>query len=140
MDDRDSRGRLKEAKSSLSSWDNLVGPFYSASQATKVCGEISQEALEDRTEHREILGLQTADGVLVYPAFQFDEQNRIVQGLPEVFQCFPADCVNDWALAGWLVSPLQTLDGKSVVHWLRDGEDLASALVLARDAASRFCQ
>lgn len=140
MGNHDPSGRLKEPEPSLSRWDNLVGPFYSVSQAAKVCGGISLEALEDRTEHREVLGLQTADGVLVYPAFQFDEQNRIVQGLPQVLRCFPVEPLYGWALAGWLVSPLRALDGVSVVQWLRKGKDLAPVLVLARDTAHRLSQ
>lgn len=132
--------RHAKAESISSRWDELVGPFYSASQVARICGGISSRALEDLRKRRAVLGLETADGVLVYPAFQFDEQNRMIQGLSQVLQCFPVEPVYGWALAGWLVSPLRALDGISVVHWLREGKDLAPVLVLARDTAHRLSQ
>jgi|SRR5215213_7075870 len=128
------------AESVISRWDDLVGPFYSASQATRICGGISPKALDDLRKRCAILGLETADGVLVYPTFQFDEQNRVIQGFSEVLQCFPVGPVYGWTLAGWLVSPLRALGGVSVVQWLRDGKNLTPVLVLARDAAFRLFQ
>jgi hypothetical protein len=119
-------------------WDAALGPFYSAGQAARIYGGTS--SLEGSRKHRVVLGLTTADGIVVYPVFQFDEQSRVLGGLPEVLECFPAGYVDDWALAGWLVSPLRGLDGLSVIQWLRDGRDLAPVLVLARDAAHRFAQ
>lgn len=131
--------RVREKAVPVSSrWDEALGPFYSASQAARICGGASN--LEDSRQHRAVLGLTTADGIVVYPVFQFDEQSRVLNGLPEVLKCFSAGYVDDWALVGWLVSPLRGLDGLSVIQWLRDGRDLAPALVLARDAAHRFAQ
>ncbi|HET9211008.1 MAG TPA: hypothetical protein VFR03_11450 [Thermoanaerobaculia bacterium] len=145
IDARHARGpepaplRIREKVTPVSArWDEAVGPFYSAGQAARICGGTSD--LEDRRKHRAVLGLTTADDAMVYPVFQFDDQNRVLQGLPEVLECFPAGYVDDWALAGWLVSPLRSLEGLSVVQWLREGRDLAPVLVLARDAARRFAQ
>ncbi|HVR98742.1 MAG TPA: hypothetical protein VMW27_19145 [Thermoanaerobaculia bacterium] len=121
-----------------SRWDELLGPFYSNSQMEKLLGGVSRQALADRRERRTLLGLKTADGVMVYPAFQFDEQNRVLPGLPEVLRSFRDSGVDDWTLAGWLVSPSRALDGCSVVEWLRQGRELETALTLARDAARRF--
>jgi|SRR6185436_5071666 len=121
-------------------WNDLLGPFYSTAQVAKICGGISRQALADRRERRTILGLKTADGVVVYPSFQFDETNRVLSGLSEVLQCFRGAEVDDWTLAGWLVSPLQALDGRSAMDWLRSGRELEPVLVLARDAARRFSE
>ncbi len=146
-DTRHARGReaaalrIREKAGSASlRWDAALGPFYSASQAARICGGISDRQLDDLRKRRAVLGLATADAVLVYPVFQFDEQNRVLRGLPEILGCFPAGYADDWALAGWLVSPLRGLDGLSVIQWLREGRDLAPALVLARDVAHRFAQ
>jgi hypothetical protein len=70
--------------------------------------------------------------------FQFDDKNRVVSGLPEVLQCFRGVDVDDWTLAGWLVSPSRALGGRSVVGWLHHGLELEPVLVLARDAVRRF--
>lgn len=132
--------RMLQAVPTVSRWDDLLGPFYSTAQMAKICGGISRQALADRRERRTILGLKTADGVVVYPTFQFDETNRILRGFSEILQCFRGADVDDWTLAGWLVSPLRALGGRSVVDWLRLGRELEPVLVLARDAARRFSE
>jgi len=130
--------RMLEVVPSLSRWDELLGPFYSAGQVAKILGGVSRQALADRRERRTILGLKTADGVVVYPTFQFDEGHRVLRGLAEILQAFRGSGVDDWTLAGWLVSPLQPLRGQSVIQWLRAGGSLDTVLTLARDAARRF--
>ena len=123
-----------------SRWDDLLGPFYSTRQITDLLGGVSRQAVADRRERRTLLGLKTSDGVVVFPTFQFNDRREVLAGLPEVLQCFRGADVDDWTLAGWLVSPLPALQGQSVIQWLRSGRDLQPVLVLARDAARRFAQ
>lgn len=132
--------RMLQAVPAVSRWNDVIGPFYGTTQVTKLCGGISRQALADRRERRTILGLKTSDGVVVYPAFQFDAKNQILGGLSEVLQSFRGVDVDDWTIAGWLVSPSRNLDGRSVVEWLRQGRDLEPAIALARDAARRFSE
>jgi hypothetical protein len=129
--------RMLEVVPSPSRWDELLGPFYSTGQVAKILGGVSRQALADRRERRTLLGLKTADGVVVYPTFQFDERNRVLPGLAEVLQTFRGQ-VDDWTLAGWLVSSSKMLRGQSVIQWLRAGGHLDPVLALARDAAQRF--
>jgi hypothetical protein len=121
-----------------SPWDDLLGPFYNGNKATEILGGISRQALADRRERRTILGLRTADNVFVYPTFQFDDRNRVLAGLSDILQCFRGSGVDDWTLAGWLVSPMASLEGRSVIEALRQGTALESLLVLARDTTDRF--
>lgn len=130
--------RMLAAVPAPSPWDDLVGPFYGTGQVTKLLGGISRQALDDRRKRRTLLGLKTTDGVLVYPLFQFDSGNRILPGLSEVLQCFAGSDVDDWAVAGWLISPLRSLENRSVVDWLRHRGELQPVLALARDMARRF--
>ena len=80
------------------------------------------------------LALRTPVGFVVHAAFQFDEQNRVLDGLPAVLQILAAPGVDDGTLARWLVSPSAALDAKSPVLWLREGRDGERLLVLAEDA------
>jgi hypothetical protein len=130
--------RMVEVVPEPSRWDDLLGPFYSTGQVSKLLGGVSRQAVADRRDRRTLLGLKTADGVIVYPAFQFGERNEVLAGLPDVLQCFRDSGVDDWTLAGWLVSPSRTLEGRSAVEWLRQGFDPEPVLHLARDAARRF--
>lgn len=123
-----------------SGWNAAVGPFYGAGQIGKVLGGISRQAVADRRSRRTLLALRTADGPWVYPTFQFDEHHEVVPGLPAVIQILAESGVDDWTLAGWLVSPMRSLGGSTPVAWLRAGNDLERLQALARDAARRFAQ
>lgn len=135
---RDLARRMLEIVPIPSRWDDHLGPFYGTGQVAKILGGVSRQAIADRRERRTLLGLKTADGVMVYPTFQFDDRNQVLPGLAEILQSFRDSAVDDWTLAGWLVAPSKALGGQSVVQRLRAGVDLDVALGLARDAARRF--
>ncbi len=120
-----------------SRWDDLLGPFYTTSKVAEILGGVSRQAIADRRERHTLLALKTAEGTLVYPTFQFDDHNEVLAGLPEVLQCFRGSGIDDWTLAGWLVSKFRTLDGRSPVDWLRLGREPEPVLRLARAAASQ---
>ncbi|HVG10993.1 MAG TPA: hypothetical protein VNM67_25035 [Thermoanaerobaculia bacterium] len=127
-----------------SRWDDLLGPFYTTSKVAEILGGVSRQAIADRRERHTLLALKTADGTLVYPNFQFNDHNEVLAGLPEVLQCFRGqrgdNRIDDWSLAGWLVSKFRTLDSRSPVEWLRLGRDPEPVLRLARAAASRLSE
>ena len=130
--------RMLNALPTPSRWDNRLGPFYGTGQLARLLGDISRQAVSDRRERRRLLGLKTPDGVVIYPAFQLDEQNRVLKGLPEVLQCFRGVEGDDWEVAGWLITPLRPLKGSSVIDWLRNGQPVEKAVAQAEAAAKRF--
>lgn len=132
--------RMLAAFPEPSRWDDLLGPFFTTGQMTRLLGGISRQALSERRERRTVLGLRTADGVVVYPTFQLDAHNSVLRGLPEVLQCFDRQAVDEWTLAGWLVARHGALGGRSVVEWLQQDGDLEPVLAIARDANRRFQQ
>ena len=101
--------RMVSTLPSPSPWDDLLGPFYGAGQIRSVLGNVSRQAVAERRQRHTLLGLKTADGQWVYPLFQFDRHNEVIQGLPELLQLLAASGVDDWSLAGWLMSPLRSL-------------------------------
>lgn len=126
-----------------SRWNDVLGPFYSGRQVTELLGGASRQAIADRRRRKTLFGLKTADGVIVYPAFQFDAseasgRRRIIAGLPEVLRCLESAAISDWTVAGWLVADQEALGGRSVIHHLRDGGDIEPVLALARNMATRF--
>ena len=66
--------------------------------------------------------------------------NRVLEGLPEILKILVASRIDDWSLAGWLTSPLRTLDGLTALEWLRQGRDSGKLLAVTRDAAHRFAE
>ncbi len=123
-----------------SPWSEALGPFYRTPQVRSLLGGVSRQALEDRMRRHTLLGLRTADGVIVYPRFQFDERHAVLAGLAEVLRVLRASGVDDWTLAGWLVARRDGLEGHSPVEWLRGGRDVETLLGAARDAAARFAR
>ena len=120
-----------------SGWNDVLGPFYGPGQIAVYLGGISRQAVADRRARHTLLALKTADGVWVYPAFQFDEHGEVLKGLPALLKVL-ASSLDDWSLAGWLMSPFDSLDGVSPIEWLRRGEELAPLLGLAQREAARF--
>lgn len=123
-----------------SDWDELLGPFYSTSKVAQLLGNISRQAIADRRERRTLLGLRTADGSYVYPAFQFDAHNEVLPGLAEVLQCFDPKDVEEWTVAGWLVALQRSLSGRSVIEALAAGSEKEKVVALAQAQAARYTQ
>ena len=132
--------RMVSTLPSPSPWDDRLGPFYGPSQVAKVLGSISRQAVAERRGRHTLLGLRTADNHWVYPLFQFDRHGEVIQGLPELLQLLAASGIDDWSLAGWLMSPLRSLGGRTAIEWLQEGRDRATLLEVTRDAARRFAQ
>jgi len=93
--------------------------------------------LDAQTDRRLLLALRTIDGHTVYPAFQFEDR-KVLPGLAEVLGMFPGD--NDrllWTIASWARVPLTSLNERSVIDALRDG-DAEAAIGAARATAIRW--
>jgi hypothetical protein len=130
--------RMLAAVPAPSPWRDL-GPFYSTSGLARVLGGVSRQAIEERRRRRTILALRTADGVWVYPAFQLDERNRVVRGLPQVLDRFqPRTADDEWMVAAFVAAPQPGLDDRSIVEHLRAGGDLDPVLALADERAQRW--
>lgn len=130
--------RMLATVPSPSRWDEALGPFYSTSKVAQILGSVSRQAIADRRKRRTLLGLRTADGVFVYPVFQFDDRNEVLDGWSDVLQAFDPNDVDDWTLAAWLAAKRKALDGLSVVEWLRSGRPKETVLSLARAQAARY--
>ena len=131
-------GRMLATVPSPSPWDEILGPFYSASKLARVLGSVSRQAIADRRKRRSLLGLRTRDGAVVYPAFQLNDRNEVHPGLSRVLQCFDPESVDDWTVAGWLVAGQRSLGGLSIIEWLASGRPRNKAVDLARAQAARY--
>jgi hypothetical protein len=120
-----------------SRWNEVLGPFYGPGQVAAYLGGISRQAVADRRSRHTLLGLRTSDGVWVYPTFQFNEQGEVLEGLPGVLKIL-APVLDDWSLAGWLMSSFDPLGGSTPIEWLRCGEAPEPLVELARREAARF--
>lgn len=117
-----------------SPWDELVGPF-TRSEGVQARLGITRQAVAAGAARRRLLRVVTADGVHLYPVWQF-ERNGLLPGLAEVLGLFPEDSVDGWTLAGWLRTTDPEL-GEPPFGALVRGEH-AKVLAVARAAAAQL--
>lgn len=115
-----------------SPWDDLVGPFL-RSQGVEARLGITRQGVAARAARRSLLRVITADGVHLYPAWQFDD-GGLLPGLGDLLPLFAEDAVDGWTLAGWLRTRDPDLD-EAPLETLRRG-DVARVLAAARTAAA----
>ncbi|WP_159049543.1 hypothetical protein [Streptomyces sp. NRRL WC-3618] len=117
-------------------WRRVIGPVYLADQVRILIG-LPHNLLDRMAGDRSIIALHTKDGQIVYPAFQF-RGKHVLPGLGNILRAFPDDDADlSWTIASWLRKPLSTLNDRSVVEALSDG-DTEAALKVARATASRW--
>ncbi|HUP23899.1 MAG TPA: hypothetical protein VNB06_13265 [Thermoanaerobaculia bacterium] len=115
-----------------SPWDDLVGPFLRCEGVEARLG-ITRQAVAARAARRRLLRMVTADGVHLYPTWQFAD-GGLVPGLDEVISLFAEEAVDGWTLAGWLRTPDPELC-ETPLETVKRG-DVAGALAAARSASA----
>jgi hypothetical protein len=119
-------------------WNELIGPFYDTSGLTRWLGRSRQNVHAHMRRHN-ILGVQTADGELLYPAWQFDDEGHLLPHLAEVLRTLRAAAPDPWANALWLTAPVERFDGHSAVQLLWNGQ-AESVLDAARHDAEALAR
>lgn len=126
------------------SWHDQIGDVLMVEDIAKRFPELPDWVVEKKASERTMLSLMTADNYTVYPSFQFTDTG-LVPGFDRVMQKFPdfgninPDC--DWTIASLLCQRMITLNSRSIVEALADGDindALAEASRLADSWFSRF--
>jgi hypothetical protein len=87
-----------------------LGPFYSGAGIRRVLAIPDDDELSRRRDTWELLAVQTADGVWVYPDFQVDAHGRCVK--PWLLEVLPLLMgVDRWSAGLWLRAPHPDLGG-----------------------------
>lgn len=98
-------------------FDVELGPFYDTTGLSRWWG-VSRQALADRVRRGTLLACRTADGHLVYPAFQFARDGAVRPGIAEAVAVFARAGVDGWTAAVWLTTASTAFDGDSAVDHL----------------------
>ncbi|MCL2785562.1 MAG: hypothetical protein FWD55_09095 [Propionibacteriaceae bacterium] len=112
-------------------WKDIAGPVYTSRGLQKWLG-ISRQAISQHAKERRILRLITADGISVFPAFQFDDHGHRLPHLKDVLDILYEGLDDPWTWATWLNTPIR--NGESYADRLRQGE-WESVLEQAREDA-----
>jgi hypothetical protein len=106
----------------------LVGPFHDASGVAARLG-CSVEDLADRVAAGDLLSTVTADGVPLYPVFQFTPDGTVRPDLIPALRALAGH--SGWTVAVWLRTSSDDLDDLSPDEWLVAGGDPDWVRVLA---------
>lgn len=135
---KDLADRLLSLVPEPSPWDARHGPFYSSAKVAALLGDVSRQAVADRRKRGTLLGLETSDGLVVYPTWQFADDGQVHRWVATLIRPFASHKVDGWDVAGWLTSTFKALGGSSPLQYVQAGGDLATVAELAKAAASRL--
>lgn len=110
-------------------WDSELGPFYLPRDVGRWLGVSVSETCR-RVRARQIVGLLTSDGILLLPAFQFNEHGVVPTHLAAVLTAMDFKNVDPWSDALLLRESSDDLAGRTLIEALRDG-DAEHALAFA---------
>jgi hypothetical protein len=116
---------------------NENGGMCSAEQAARKL-DLSKPAILDRAEKGQVLGLRVLkQNAIRFPLFQFAaNDDALIPGLDEVLRELKAEpSLDAWAKCNFLLSPRDSLDGKSPLALLQDGQ-VKKVVALARSYAN----
>ncbi|MEO7126796.1 MAG: hypothetical protein ABI382_04470 [Nakamurella sp.] len=121
----------------LHPFDDIAGPFYDTAGVTGWLG-MSRQAVHKAVRVGRMIACRTQEGHLVYPSWQFTDDARVVESLPQVLSAL-GDLGDGWRVSVWLRAPAPYLPSKtSAIDWLADGRDPQPVITAARDDASRW--
>ncbi|WP_062467441.1 hypothetical protein [Demequina maris] len=115
-------------------WTDRVGPVYTADGAARALG-VDVAALP----RERMLELVTADGVTVYPIWQFVD-GQVDPTVTEIVRILAPVAATAWSIAWWATGRRPLLDDHTVPEWLAGGGRSETVLVDARQTASHWAQ
>lgn len=118
--------------------NDRLGSFYTTDRVRKVLGGISRQAVSERVKNHRLLRVTSADGVLLFPAFQFSNE-KMLSGLQKLLKVLLGSGVDGWTVAYWLTARLGQLGEVTALEILASGDsDRIAELqrLAAGDAAS----
>ena len=83
------------------SWSTVIGPVYTSAGLQRWLG-ITRQAISQHVAGNRILRLTTADGVSVFPAFQFNATGDRLPHLKEILEILASGIPDPWTWATWL--------------------------------------
>lgn len=116
---------------------DLIGPTHTGHWVANLLG-CRVGDLPDLVARGDLIGMQTADGVWVYPAFQFTAAGAVRIDLLPVLRHFTGH--SGWSVSVWLQTPLDELDDATPEAWLTAGRDHELVHRLGARAASRWAE
>lgn len=102
--------------------NDRLGAFYTTDRVRKVLGGVSRQAVSERVKNDRLLRITTADGVYLFPAFQFTN-GAVVPGLQKLLKVLLGTGVDGWTVTYWLTARLAQLGEMTALDILASGDN-----------------
>lgn len=116
-----------------------LGGFHRTDQVRALLGNISRQAVHDRVVNKRLLRVETSDGELVYPAFQFSTSGSVFPRIVRAFKIL-LEQGDPWTVTYWLTARVADLGNRTPAEVLAladDPDQIDRVFLLARaDAAA----
>lgn len=112
---------MAEAVLAANRINDRLGDFYTTDRVRKVLGGISRQAVRERVRNNRLLRVTTADGVALFPAFQF-ASDAVLPGLQKLLKVLLETGVDGWTVAYWLTARLAQLGEATALDVLASGD------------------
>ena len=116
------------------------GTFYTTQRVRELLGGVTRQAVSDRVLGRRLLRVTTADGVQVYPAFQFTQDPPGVRReLIPLLKTLLSSGVDSWTAVYWLTAKMPEFGNRTALEVAREGGGTLSQLEdMAKEDAQRW--
>lgn len=117
--------------------NDRLGAFYATDRVRKVLGGVSRQAVSERAKNHRLLRVKTADGIILFPAFQF-ANGTVAPGIQKLLKILLGTGVDGWTVAYWLTARLAQLGEATALEVLASGDSdrIAELEKLAVDDAA----
>jgi hypothetical protein len=113
--------------------ETAVGGYVGVTEAAKVLGVNSRQAVHQRIARGTLLAMDTA-GQTVIPTFQFDD-DRVRPEIARAAKLLAPAGLSDAGVVSWFTTPQPELGGIAPADWLAAGSDVARVYEAARHTA-----
>ncbi|PPH86334.1 hypothetical protein C5C95_15045 [Rathayibacter sp. AY1B7] len=117
-----------------------LGAFYTIDRVMTVLGNVSRQAVNERVKSNRLLRVQTSDGKLLFPAFQFQATGGVHPQLSKVLQILLASGEDGWTIAYWLTTPIEQFGGRTALDVIgsRETDEILDLMDVAADDAKAW--
>ena len=119
-------------------FDDVIGPFYDSSGVARRL-QVTTGTVQHRARQHQLLACPTAEGILVYPTWQFGTDGSPLPGLDRVLETMSEGTNDRWQVALWLRTASAQLKGETPHDALASGRT-KSVELLAEQTAARWQQ
>ncbi|WP_448073901.1 hypothetical protein [Georgenia yuyongxinii] len=114
-----------------------IGPVYGTADLVSWL-DVSKQGLNQKARAGGILAFKTADGHMLYPAWQLDDNGTVRPGVSAVLRELMRGGMGGLTNALWFAAPNRSLDGTSPAQWLTERRDREPVIRAAKHTASRW--